>query len=163
MPVVYLGIGSNLGLRQDNLSKAISMIQHFSSIISISSVYQSKPWGYKAQSCFLNLACCIETDLNPIGLLRVVKDVEIYIGRTPMFKNGPRIIDIDILLYDEKVINLPDLCVPHRGIPERSFVLLPLNEIAPDLIHPYLGKRISELAEQLKDKNLHMGTRLAHF
>ena len=160
MPVVYLGIGSNLGLRQDNLSKAISMIQNFSSTISISSIYQSKPWGYTAQSCFLNLACCVKTDLNPEELLRVVKDIEAHIGRKPMFRNGPRVIDIDILLYDDRIINLPDLRIPHPGIPERSFVLLPLNEIAHDLMHPFLGKTILELAEQLKGKNLHTETSL---
>ena len=157
---VFLGLSTNIGSKEENLETALSEIEEFAKVEKISSFYKTPPYGYKDQDDFLNMAAEISTELKAIELIVKLQEVEHKMGRVREIKNGPRVIDIDILLYDDRIINLPDLRIPHPGIPERSFVLLPLNEIAHDLMHPFLGKTILELAEQLKGKNLHTETSL---
>jgi 2-amino-4-hydroxy-6-hydroxymethyldihydropteridine diphosphokinase len=119
----------------------------------VSSIYETEPVGYREQPRFLNLVCRVTTDMPPGDLLRIAKDIEGSLGRVPdRPKNTPRLIDIDILFYGDTVMETPDLTIPHPRLKNRAFVLIPLNEIAPDLIHPRLGDRISQLARDVEGK-----------
>jgi dihydropteroate synthase/2-amino-4-hydroxy-6-hydroxymethyldihydropteridine diphosphokinase len=145
MTRVYLALGSNLGDRHERLIEAFERLQTFIAIDAISSIYETEPWGYADQPCFLNAACGGETDLPPQELLGRVKAIELELGREPTFRYGPRAIDIDILLYDEAILDQAGLQVPHVHLHERDFVLAPLNEIATAAIHPALGQTIGAL------------------
>ena len=147
MVAVYLGLGSNLGDREDNLRRAVSLLSRRASLIALSSVYETKPWGYASQPAFLNVACLLETSLSPQDLLELAQSVERDLGRVPSFRYGPRVIDVDILLYGDEVIETPLLQVPHPRLWQRGFALTPLAEIAPGLAHPILGASIAELLE----------------
>lgn len=119
----------------------------------VSSIYETEPVGYREQPRFLNLVCRVTTDMPPGDVLRIAKDIEGSLGRVPdRPKNTPRLIDIDILFYGDTVMETPDLTIPHPRLKNRAFVLIPLNEIAPDLIHPRLGDRISQLARDVEGK-----------
>jgi 2-amino-4-hydroxy-6-hydroxymethyldihydropteridine diphosphokinase len=118
----------------------------------LSAIYETDPVGYIEQPSFLNLVCRITTDLPPEELLYLVKDIETEIGRIPSFPNAPRIMDIDILLYDNTIMETRNLTVPHPRLKDRAFVLIPLREIAPKLIHPKLGKSIAQLANRVKGR-----------
>jgi len=142
---VCLGLGSNLGNRQDNLDKALDFLSQRLRVEKISSVYETKPVGNINQPRFLNLACQAYTRLAPTELLTLTKGIEGKLGRTSSKPNTPRPIDIDILFHDEQVIETPELVIPHPRLTERAFVLIPLAEIAPDLVHPVTGKTIKEL------------------
>ncbi|MEA3442756.1 MAG: 2-amino-4-hydroxy-6-hydroxymethyldihydropteridine diphosphokinase [Chloroflexota bacterium] len=146
MNTVYLSLGSNSGDREENLSQALALLSQKVKLEKTSSIYETEPMGYKEQPLFLNLACQITTDLNPGELLELAKRIEKKLGRIPGFPDSPRPIDIDILLYDDKIIAMPDLIIPHPRIQERAFVLIPLSEIAPELIHSELNKSIGEMA-----------------
>ena len=116
---------------------------------ALSSVYETKPWGYADQPSFLNMVCRVDTDLSPQELLGEAQEVERILGRAPTFRYGPRVVDVDILLYGNRVVDTQDLRVPHPHLGERAFVLVPLAEIAPELVHPELGVSIRELLERL--------------
>ena len=146
MAVVYLCLGSNLGEREKNLTQALTLLSQKAKLEKVSSIYETEPIGYKEQPFFLNLVCRISTNLSPEELLRLAKTMENKIGRVPSFSNAPRLIDIDILLYDDQIIETQDLVIPHPRMTERAFVLIPLAEIAPGVIHPQAGKSIAELA-----------------
>ncbi len=147
MVAVYLGLGSNLGDREDNLRRAVSILSRRASLIALSSVYETEPWGYASQPAFFNMACLLETSLSPQGLLELAQGVERDLGRVPSFRYGPRAIDVDILLYGDEVIETPRLQVPHPRLWQRAFALTPLAEIAPGLAHPVLGASIVDLLE----------------
>ena len=147
MVAVYLGLGSNLGDREYNLRRAVSLLSRRASLIALSSVYETEPWGYASQPAFLNMACLLETSLSPQDLLELAQGVERDLGRVPSFRYGPRVIDVDILLYGDEVIETPRLQVPHPRLWKRAFALTPLAEIAPGLAHPVLGASIAELLE----------------
>ena len=146
MHTVFLGLGTNLGERQQNLQQAISGLSRRLQISAISPVYATPPWGVVDQPDFLNLCLQAETSLLPHELIRFLKELERRIGRTKTFRWGPRLIDIDILFYDDLVYEDEGLSIPHPRLAERSFVVGPLADIAPGLQHPLTGKRISELA-----------------
>jgi 2-amino-4-hydroxy-6-hydroxymethyldihydropteridine diphosphokinase len=151
MSVVYIGIGSNLGDREFNCKQAISLVRQKGTTVSKeSSLYETKPWGVRDQPLFLNMAIEIETNLKPFELLRTLKDIEKEMGREETFLWGPRIIDLDILLYDNNIVDEKGLKIPHPHMQDREFVLRPLCEIAGDVIHPSLLLSIEELLQRLK-------------
>ena len=141
----YLGLGSNLGDREENLRKTLSLLGESVEIIALSSVYQTEPWGYGEQPSFLNMVCGFRTSLSPPELLALVQEVERRLGRVRTIRYGPRTMDVDILLYGDRIVDTPDLQIPHPRIPERAFVLAPFAEIAPDVEHPTLKRPISAL------------------
>lgn len=143
--VVYLGLGSNLGDRMGNLASAVEHLSGKVKIKKLSSVYETEPLYYEEQPKFLNAVLSATTMLAPTELLHFVKSIERKAGRKPSFRNAPRLIDIDMLFYGDKVIHTDEVTVPHPRIAERAFVLVPLAEIAPELVHPVSQKKISEL------------------
>jgi 2-amino-4-hydroxy-6-hydroxymethyldihydropteridine diphosphokinase len=153
MPVVYIGIGSNLGDRKHNCLKAIELLGENGIVVKKrSSMYETKPWGIEDQPRFINMAVETETDIEPQRLLRILKDIEKQLGRTETQRWGPRIIDLDILLYGSLVLKENGLEIPHPLMHERDFVLKPLSEIAPEVRHPVIGKTVKELMESLLRK-----------
>jgi 2-amino-4-hydroxy-6-hydroxymethyldihydropteridine diphosphokinase len=151
LAIAYLGLGSNLGEREENLRQALTLLSLKVNLEEVSSVYETEPVGYKEQPLFLNLVCRITTNLPPDELLHFAKDIETSMGRASSGQvNSPRPIDIDILFYDNKIMETQDLTIPHPRLHDRAFVLIPLNEIAPDLVHPKLGKSIAQLADAVK-------------
>ena len=144
---VYLGLGSNLGDRAANIERALQMLSERVRLTARSSLYETEPVGLRDQPWFLNMVCAGETDLAPKALLDFVKGIERAMGRVETVRFGPRLIDIDILFYDDLVFKTPDLEIPHPRLTERAFVLVPLVEIAPHLIHPLLGLTVQEILE----------------
>ena len=151
MSTVFVGIGSNLGNRIENCANAVRKISDFATVSAISSIYETEPVGNEDQPNFINCAVKIETDLSPYDLLLSLQSIEDILGRERIQKWGPRIIDLDILFYNDLVIESDELIVPHPMAHLRRFVLEPLSEIAPDLIHPTLKVSVSKLLEGLDD------------
>jgi 2-amino-4-hydroxy-6-hydroxymethyldihydropteridine diphosphokinase len=139
-----------MGDRQQNLAHALDMISHQAKIERVSAIYQTEPVGFKEQPPFLNAVCRIATRLSPRNLLSFVKEIEAASGRIPSFPNAPRTLDIDILFYSNEIMDSQDLTIPHPHLTQRAFVLIPLVEIAPKLIHPKTGKTVSELLSSLE-------------
>jgi 2-amino-4-hydroxy-6-hydroxymethyldihydropteridine diphosphokinase len=142
---VYLGLGTNLGDREANLHDAMTALPPSILVLEQSPVYATQPWGVIDQPTFLNLVLKGKTRLAPLALLAYLKDLEIRLGRLPSVRYGPRKIDIDILLYADLILDRPGLTIPHPGLHERAFVLVPLADLAPDLIHPVFRKTICQL------------------
>ena len=142
---VYLALGSNLGDRLANLKQAIDSLTPQMEVKAKSSVYETPPWGYEDQPPFLNQTLKVQTYLQPEPLLKHIKRLETILGRQISFRNGPRLIDIDVLFYDDLVLNTPTLTIPHPRLHERGFVLLPLMDIAPDLVHPVTQKTVRDM------------------
>jgi 2-amino-4-hydroxy-6-hydroxymethyldihydropteridine diphosphokinase len=146
---VYLGLGTNLGDRRGNLSEALQRLQSLGTIEKVSRCYETKPVGYEEQPDFLNLTCLVTTALSPSQLLHCLKDIEQQMGRETSFRNAPRPIDLDILLFDDLLINSTELTIPHPRMSERAFVLVPLADIAPEIVHPILHLTIREMLERI--------------
>jgi 2-amino-4-hydroxy-6-hydroxymethyldihydropteridine diphosphokinase len=153
MERVFLGLGSNLGDRVDTIRKVQEMVSSIPGVtlVSSSSLYETEPVGISDQPMFVNAVLEIETDLSPKELFLKLKDIEAKMGRRKTVRWGPRIIDIDILLFGDRIIEERDLTIPHPEMAKRGFVLVPLCEIAPEMKHPRHKKTIREIADGLDD------------
>ena len=154
MQAVYIGFGSNIGDRLTHIQNAIHALSKTEGITlqKISAVYKTDPVGYEAQAHFLNGVAAIQTDLPPLSLLHTLKDIEIAIGRKHRIRWGPREIDLDILIYGDLCLQTEKLVIPHPEMHLRRFVLVPLAEIVPDLVHPVFQETVQILLERLEDE-----------
>jgi 2-amino-4-hydroxy-6-hydroxymethyldihydropteridine diphosphokinase len=155
MSNVFLGLGTNLGNRESNLREAVKKTEeHIGRVLNTSSIYETPPWGFDAETDFLNMVIRVETDLSPSELLKSITTIETMLGRErDQDRYTSRVIDIDILFYDDLVSDEKGLKIPHRLLHERKFVLVPLCELAPDFIHPVLKKTMSVLLSECRDRS----------
>jgi 2-amino-4-hydroxy-6-hydroxymethyldihydropteridine pyrophosphokinase len=148
MSLVYLGLGTNLGDKARNLNEAIAALSlEVGAVMRQSAFYASRPWGFESENEFLNAVVLVETDLSPFDLLAKTQELERNLGRTTKTSTAyaDRLIDIDILLFDDLVIDQPTLKIPHPLMAERDFVLIPLVEISPDIVHRLSGAKLADL------------------
>jgi 2-amino-4-hydroxy-6-hydroxymethyldihydropteridine diphosphokinase len=147
--LVYLSFGSNVGDRAGHIGQAIKRLEADGNVVAVSSLYETEPVDFTDQPWFLNCAVALETVETPTQLMATLLRIEQEMGRQRMREKGPRVIDIDILLFGDIVVDLPELTVPHPAMQRRRFVLEPLAEIAPDARHPVLKKTIRDLLDDL--------------
>ncbi|MGL4227138.1 MAG: 2-amino-4-hydroxy-6-hydroxymethyldihydropteridine diphosphokinase [Tannerellaceae bacterium] len=152
---VYLSLGTNIGDRQRNIMQAVNLLnERVGTVATLSSFLETEPWGFESANAFINIALAIKTDFTPTQLLEATQVIEKELGRTAKSTDdgyADRIIDIDILLYDDLILSQEDLKIPHPLMQERLFVLTPLAEIAPQLVHPVLKTTIKNLETRLND------------
>lgn len=152
MAIAYLGLGTNIGNKRRNMITAAALLaERVGDVLALSGFYETEPWGFESENFFLNAAVQLKTSFSPLELLQITQQIEKELGRAEK-SNGvyhDRIIDIDILLYDDEVLQTPELTLPHPLMHERKFVMDPLAEIAPFVVHPVLKERIIDLKERL--------------
>ncbi len=152
MAIAYLGLGTNIGNKRRNMITAAALLaERVGDVLALSGFYETEPWGFESENFFLNAAVKLKTSFSPLELLQITQQIEKELGRAEK-SNGvyhDRIIDIDILLYDDEVLQIPGLTLPHPLMHERKFVMDPLSEIAPFVVHPVLKERIIDLKERL--------------
>ena len=153
---VVLSLGSNLGDRKGNLESMLASLPPKVNILQVSSIYQTAPWGYADQPDFLNQVLLAETSLDPFDLLVYLKEIEIKVGRKPNFRYGPRMADIDLIFYGNRIIDAEELQVPHPRFHERTFVLVPLAEISPELLVPGSNQTVAELLESIDQDGIEL-------
>ena len=155
---MYLSLGTNLGNRNENLSRAQALIgREVGTVVSASDIIETEPWGFESSNRFLNMAVKVETTLQPLEVLHTTQEIERKLGRTQKSVNREyhdRMIDIDILLYDDLVMNTPELTIPHPLMYQREFVMKPLAQIAPEVRHPVSNKTMAELAGEVSEKHI---------
>lgn len=151
MSICYIAFGSNVESRIDYITKALELLKEYGSIVKISTIYTSQPWGKLDQPEFLNGVLKFCTELDPIRLLKALKDIEEKVGRKPRERWGPREIDLDILLYENHIIRLSFLNIPHLYLTERDFFLFPLLEIDPEAYHPITKRKLQDYAYKLRN------------
>ncbi len=155
MDSLYLGIGSNLGDRGENIKSALILLEKLGiNVLRSSSIYETEPVGFKDQDWFYNIVVKAKTELDPADVLKVIVAIESALKRDRLVKWGPRTIDIDLLFYGDLVLDKPELRIPHFYLQERRFVLAPFAEIAPDFVHPLLKKTIIELLNECIDTSI---------
>jgi len=153
--IYHMGLGSNVGERETNLMQAAVLLKKNGvNIIKKSSIYETSPVGNTLQPWFLNQVMEVQSNFGPSDLLQVILGIEKSMGRTRTTPLGPRCVDIDILLAEDKVVHSADLIIPHPELAKRNFVLVPLKEIAPDVVHPVFGKKIEDLWRRSKDRSI---------
>lgn len=161
MAKVYVGLGTNLGDKEQNLRDAVQKIEEqIGKVVSLSAFYVTAPWGFTSENSFLNAAACVDTDLSPLAVLQETQAIERELGRTQKSVDGvysDRLIDIDLLFYEDLVLSVTspsgaELNLPHPLMTERDFVMLPLAEIAPELVHPVFGKTMKEISSGIKKR-----------
>ena len=152
MAIAYLALGTNIGNKRRNMITAAALLaERVGDILALSGFYETEPWGFESENFFLNAAVKLKTSFSPLEVLQITQQIEKELGRTEK-SNGvyyDRIIDIDILLYGDEVLQIPELTLPHPLMHERKFVMDPLAEIAPFVVHPVLKERIIDLKERL--------------
>jgi 2-amino-4-hydroxy-6-hydroxymethyldihydropteridine diphosphokinase len=154
MPTAYIALGSNLGDRTEALSSSVRLLRSLGRVVAESSLYETEPVGYHNQPAFLNAVVALETDLEPLPLLRELLAIERQLGRNRSQgpAKGPRTIDLDLLLMEDRIVANDELSLPHPALEQRRFVLTPLTEIAPGLRHPQTNRTMAELLAQLPDE-----------
>ena len=152
MAIAYLALGTNIGNKRRNMITAAALLaERVGDVLALSGFYETEPWGFQSENTFLNAALQLETSLSPLELLKATQQIEVEMGRTQK-SNGTyhdRIIDIDILLYDDLILQTPELTLPHPLMQDRRFVMEPLLEIAPNVVHPVFKKTVVSLMREL--------------
>ena len=145
----YISIGSNIDTKK-NIEKCLQLLKKEFDVVAQSPYYETKPYGYEKQSNFINLAVKIKTELKPYELFKALQQIENNLGRKRIFRFNPRTIDLDILLYGDKIVNDKDLIIPHKGLLERDFMFIPLLDIAPNVVYTIAKKKIKYLKNKIK-------------
>ena len=153
MATTYIGLGSNLGDRVATLRTAVQRLEILGGVNAVSSLYETGPVEYLEQPPFLNAVIALDTALAPVDLLHGLLGIERDLGRVRSFPNAPRTLDLDLLMVDNVILDIPEMTLPHPRLHERAFVLVPLAEVAPDLVHPGSGKTLPELLNSLPDQS----------
>ncbi len=159
MATVYLGLGSNVGKPESQIRDAVRRLGELGTIVTVSPLYKTEPIGYTNQPWILNCVVKLDTTLYPDELLEATQAIELDMKRIRLIKNGPRTIDIDVLLYDDLVLDTEHLTIPHPRMHERLFVMTPLKDIEPDILHPILNQRVIDIEKSLpRDKGIMLHT-----